>query len=308
MRRWAGVGKRGLVPDLFVLCYHVVAPGCADEMAVAPAALRRQLRGVLARGYRPATFTAAVTAAAAGRLRHDTLAVTFDDAFASVGEYAAPVLEQLGVPGTVFAPTDLVTAGQPMSWPGLERHALTPEQRRPMRWRELGELAAAGWEIGSHSGTHARLPDLPPGELQREVARSRAVLEDRLGRPGTAFAYPFGAVDDWVAAAVRAAGYTAAAGLGRGAIRAPWCWPRVGVYRGDHRLRFRAKSSRLARSQAFGPVVAAARTGQATLRGAARRGRAPVDRPDTVSAGTHDTARLAARRTTGGRTGERAGD
>ena len=139
------------MPDLLVLCYHVVANGCTDEIAIAPATLRRQLRGLLARGYHPATFTVAVTAAAAGRLRYDTLVVTFDDAFAVVREHAAPVLDLLGVPGTVFAPTDLVTVGKAMSWSGLESHALTPKERRPMTWRELDDLAAAGWEIGSHS-------------------------------------------------------------------------------------------------------------------------------------------------------------
>lgn len=90
-----------------VLCYHAVSETWPAKIAVKPDQLEEQLRLLLRRGYSGATFTEAATAPANGKL----LAVTFDDAFRSVLEYAFPILSRLGLPGTVFVPT---------SFPGSE--------------------------------------------------------------------------------------------------------------------------------------------------------------------------------------------
>ena len=45
-----------------------------------------------------------------------------------------------------------------------------PPRQRPVDERELRDLAARGWEIGSHSLTHAHLTEVDPGTLRTEVA------------------------------------------------------------------------------------------------------------------------------------------
>ena len=228
--------------DVLVLCYHAVSPSWPAGLSVTPERLERQLSGLLARDYRGVSFHDAVH----GTGREPTLAVTFDDAYRSVIELAGPILRRLEIPGTVFAPTALVGTERPMSWPGIDGWIDGPHEHElvPMSWDELGELASEGWEIGSHSRTHPRLPELRGTELGEALERSRAECESRLGRPCRSLAYPFGDHDAAVVEAARNAGYTAAGGFA-GRIRSPSAlrWPRVGIYHRDGDSRFLLKAS-----------------------------------------------------------------
>jgi len=76
-----------------------------------------------------------------------------------------------------------------------------------MSWEQLKELSRAGHEICSHSLTHPILPQCSDGELEREVAGSKALLEERLQVEVESFCYPNGDYDARVVEAVRAAGY-----------------------------------------------------------------------------------------------------
>jgi peptidoglycan/xylan/chitin deacetylase (PgdA/CDA1 family) len=215
-------------------------------MAIPAERLERQLSFLVERGYRGATFSQAVSRPPAAK----TLAVTFDDGFRSVLEQGLPILSRLGLPGTVFVPTELVGGPGAMAWPGTDRWLGTPHEDglRSLSWEELGTLADAGWEIGSHSRTHPWLTQLGDEQLAAELRGSREDCEERLGRECTSVAYPFGAVDGRVVRAVADAGYRAAAALPmRLHRRRALEWPRVGIYSNDPFPRFRAKVSRLRR-------------------------------------------------------------
>jgi peptidoglycan/xylan/chitin deacetylase (PgdA/CDA1 family) len=101
-----------------------------------------------------------------------------------------------------------------------------------MDWDELREAADAGIEIGAHGHTHAEL-DLLAGEaLMAEVARPKAILEQRLGREVRSFAYPYGAHCSRVRRDVRAAGYRTACAVGNlpADVRSDaWSLPRLPV-------------------------------------------------------------------------------
>jgi peptidoglycan/xylan/chitin deacetylase (PgdA/CDA1 family) len=248
------------VSDVLVLSYHAVSDHWPSPLAVRPAALGRQVRRLLDRGYRPVTVSDAVHAPAADRV----FAITFDDAYRSVAAHALPLLAGMGVAATVFAVTDHADSGAPMTWPGLDGWAGGPHagELAPMSWDELAAAADAGWEVGSHTRSHPWLSSLDPEDLAEELAGSRRRCEDVLGRPCRALAYPYGDHDDRVVEAARAAGYTTACTV-PDALRPdhPLRWPRVGVYRDDTRLTFAAKVSplvRRARSTAAGPPAARA--------------------------------------------------
>ena len=228
--------------DVLVLCYHAVSERWPSDLAVSPRQLEEQLAWLVASGYRGTTFRDAVDAPPAGK----TLVVTFDDAFRSVYEGAAPVLARFGLPGTVFVPVDHV-GGDPMEWPGIEQW-LGGEYEREllgMTWPELEELSDRGWEIGSHTCTHPYLTRLDDAALHEELQRSREHCEERLGRACVTLAYPYGDTDERVEHAAAEAGYRAAAALSLrlDATPRPFAWPRVGIYPGDGRLAFRAKVS-----------------------------------------------------------------
>lgn len=179
--------------DVLVLCYHAVSERWDADLSITPEALREQLGALVERGYRGATFSEAVADPPWPR----TVAVTFDDGYRSVLELALPVLDELGLPGTVFVVTDFVGRDEPMSWDGIE-HWRGGEHERELRslsWEEARALVAAGWEIGSHTCSHPRLTGLVDGALVHELADSRRSCEDGLGRPCVTLAYPYGDQD-----------------------------------------------------------------------------------------------------------------
>jgi peptidoglycan/xylan/chitin deacetylase (PgdA/CDA1 family) len=97
------------------------------------------------------------------------------------------------------------------------------ESRRALTEQELLDLADGGLvEVGAHTVTHPVLSSLPEEEQRWEVARAKAELEGRLGRPVRMFAYPYGRRQDWTPAtaqAVRESGYTLACTTSTGLVR-----------------------------------------------------------------------------------------
>jgi peptidoglycan/xylan/chitin deacetylase (PgdA/CDA1 family) len=230
------------VPDVLVLCYHALSEDWPAALSTTPARFEEQLSLLLRRGYTPQTFTAAVRGAAGKRL----LAVTFDDAYRSVIDLARPIMDRLGVPGTVFAPADWVGRDEPMQWDGIGQWLGGPHEHELlcMSRPQLDELAGAGWEIGSHTCSHPRLTSVDDQTLERELRASK----EALGAGCRSIAYPYGDVDGRVVEAARRAGYETAASLPkRFGSKDPLDWPRVGVYHVDDLRRFKLKTSRLTR-------------------------------------------------------------
>jgi peptidoglycan/xylan/chitin deacetylase (PgdA/CDA1 family) len=245
------------VPDALVLCYHAVSDDWPSPLAVSAAALSSQLEHLTRRGYRGVTFAEAAAAVHAGPV----VAVTFDDAYLSVLERAAPILDRLGLPGTVFAPTAHVGRPGPMRWPGIGGWADTKhaDELVCLDWDQLAALRRRGWEVGSHTCSHPRLSQLGDADLRRELADSREAIAARLG-DCTSLALPYGDGDTRVAEAAEAVGYRAVAGLPAPGSRADAAWPRTGVYRADAMWRFRLKTGRATRrlrgSTAGAPLAA----------------------------------------------------
>lgn len=247
------------MPDRIALCYHGVSPEWPERTSVSPESLETHLRFVLARGYRPVTFSELVTGSSRA-----AVAVTFDDANANVFERAYPILAELGVPATVFVPTHYASSGKPMAWHGLGHWVGTRHEPelRCMSWQQLDELAAHGWEVGSHTVSHPRLPTLDDARLLRELLDSRVACEERLGRPCPAVAYPYSAYDRRTIEAARQAGYTTGASVPLQPVRPrELAWPRIGVFRRDGSARFRVKASKQVRflTPVWRPALALAR-------------------------------------------------
>lgn len=230
--------------DVLVLCYHATSRSWSSELSVRPDILEQQVRYLLRKRYRGATFSDAVSARSG-----KTFAITFDDAYSSVFDNARPLLQALGVPATVFVPTSFPDSGKPLSWDGIEEWLDTPDRAELtcMSWEELRHLEASGWEVGSHTHSHPHLTELDDAALAEELTRSRILCEEQLGRCSS-IAYPYGDVDRRVAEAAATAGYLHGATLPAGFHRpAQLLWPRLGVY-GDSMARFRLKTMRPVRA------------------------------------------------------------
>lgn len=225
--------------QLLVLCYHAVSPSWTAATSVTPENFEYQINHLHDRGWQYATFTQAVLRPPAKR----TAVITFDDAYASVKRYAAPLLARIGAPATVFAPTSFV-AGR-LSWPGIDCWQDGPDadELAAMTWEDLRELSDCGWEIGSHTRTHRLLTELSDEDLEQELRDSRSECARKIGRDCLSIAYPYGNVNARVADATRRAGYSAGAALSRRLERlGPYRHPRIGIYHDDAPRRFRLKT------------------------------------------------------------------
>lgn len=191
-----------------ILLYHWFTGPLASaspEFAITRADFRRQM-GWLKESGRALVGVLDVLAATRGvaELPARATAVTFDDAYEDFHEHALPVVTELSIPTTVFVVAGRV--GLTNAWD----HARGEPARALMDWPRLREVADAGLTIGSHSLTHPDMRTLSDDALGEECRASRKCLEDGLGRAVTLFAYPHGAYDARVKAAVQAAGYDGA--------------------------------------------------------------------------------------------------
>jgi peptidoglycan/xylan/chitin deacetylase (PgdA/CDA1 family) len=226
-----------------VLCYHAISSEWECSLAMPEEAFARQIGTLERRGYVGLTVTEAEQRRRAGTLPQRALVVTFDDAYASTLR-AKPILDAAGYPATVFAVTSFADSLEPLSWPGIEQWRDGPhaQELRPLGWTELGHLAAGGWEIGSHTVCHARLPDLDDAALRDELVVSREQIIARFGSCAT-IAYPYGLADERVAREAAAAGYLTGLTLTSAHQRdEPLLRPRTGLYPSD-RWRERVKLS-----------------------------------------------------------------
>jgi peptidoglycan/xylan/chitin deacetylase (PgdA/CDA1 family) len=229
-----------------VLGYHAVSSRWRSQLAIPESVLAEQLSLLARRGYVGLTLSEAERRRADGSLPPRTVVVTFDDGYASTLR-ALPILADLGFPATVFAVTGFVESGRTLAWPGIE-HELTNEtaaELLPLGWSELEALAEAGWEIGSHTVTHALLTAVGDGRLQGELEESRAAIARRLDSCN-AVSYPYGLADERV---VDRAGYEVACTLTMVHLEdEPLRRPRVNLASADAGVRLRLQVAPAAQS------------------------------------------------------------
>lgn len=185
-----------------VLCYHDIGRDSANrtDYYLSPEQFRDQLSWIRGWGLTIVALGEIVDRLEAGRDLDGLVAITFDDALAGVHEHAGPILNDLGAPATVFVVADVLGVDPPF-WPGAAR---------TMTATELGALTRSGLvTIGSHTKSHASLPDTEPDVRRAELLESRLALEQLCDMPVDLLAYPSGHHDADTEQATAAAGYRA---------------------------------------------------------------------------------------------------
>jgi peptidoglycan/xylan/chitin deacetylase (PgdA/CDA1 family) len=180
------------------LLYHHVDPDTNSTLYnVPPSQFEAQMKALADWGYTTITISELVAAINKGvRLPPRPIVITFDDGNHSVYEYAFPIMEKNGFVGVNYLVTSWVDA---QGYLGIS---------------ELDELYASGWEVGSHSYSHADL-QLDHTVAFYEMRHSKIDLAALLEQPVNTFAYPFGTFDDYLGDRVERWGYQAAVGLGK---------------------------------------------------------------------------------------------
>lgn len=252
---------RGRSRGAVFLSYHSVAEDGPPYLSLRPSTFERQLDILAAEGFASGTRADLDRLAAGERPPRRRAFLTFDDGFLDTVEVALPRMRERGYTGIVFVLPRHLDAGAPLDWPEVAGEAgRRPALMRSIDWPMAEQLAAAGWEVGSHTLTHARLTDLSGEALREELLESRRLIAARLGHCDT-LAYPFGAWDRRVAAAAADAGYAFAFSLPFGQqLRATrLSIPRVMVDDRDGSWRFRVKLSRSGRMALLSPLKPLAR-------------------------------------------------
>jgi len=127
------------------------------------------------------------------------IALTFDDGHCSDYEIAFPLLLEAGVRAEFFVNT--ATVGR----------------KGFLSWEQISEMQRAGMSFESHSHDHVDLSRLPFREKERQLQRSKQMLEDRLGSEVEFLAVPYGRLSPQVVEVAIETGYRA--------LCTSWSWP-----------------------------------------------------------------------------------
>jgi peptidoglycan/xylan/chitin deacetylase (PgdA/CDA1 family) len=196
--------------DVPILIYHrvdVIRGEDEPELrrrTVEPQEFQLQMRWLADEGYTTLTqrelFAALMEDAP---LPERPVMIAFDEGYRSTLTKAAPIMDALGLRGTAYVTTRSI----------VEKKADDPVR---LTWNQLRILQRRGIEIGSATTNGRPLVDLPDARIERELRRSRLVLERRLGRPVQWLAYPGGDVDPRVESLAEDVGYVLAVTPGPG--------------------------------------------------------------------------------------------
>lgn len=122
-----------------------------------------------------------------------TVVLTFDDSPASHYRFVAPLLKQYGFGATFYV---------------CEFPKVYPDSSLSLNWKQVGEIAKMGFEIGNHTWHHKGVKGITEDALIRELAYIEH-KSDSLGLPKmTSFAYPGYTTDTLAIRILKQKGYT----------------------------------------------------------------------------------------------------
>ena len=192
----------GRVVSVPILMYHRIdhltpgLPAITQALTVSPSDFAGQLAWMKRHGFHTITQMQLWNALMHGAsLPPRPVLLTFDDAYRDVVTYAAPVVRQDHDHATAYVITDRLSHGRVTPW---------------MRWNQLPLLERDGFDIGSHTVSHADLVAVGPAQARFQLRASRFALERYLHQPVQWLAYPYGRVDPTVEQLALAAGYVLA--------------------------------------------------------------------------------------------------
>jgi peptidoglycan/xylan/chitin deacetylase (PgdA/CDA1 family) len=176
---------------LAILGYHKIgepAPGGWETwLLISDAVFVRQLNYLRNNGWKVIDLATAMAGLETPeRLPPRTALLTFDDAYHSITGCAATRLAEFGYPAVLFVPTNFIGGHNQFD-------ANTHQPKEAIcTWDDLRELSRRDFSIQSHSVSHRTFSELDPESQEQELAESKAQLEEGIGKPVEAFAYPYG--------------------------------------------------------------------------------------------------------------------
>lgn len=197
-----------------ILCYHGITerlgrdPEDRSAIALERALFFAQLK-YLKRNYKVIALRDYLVARQSKQsVPKNSVILTFDDGLRNFLTVAAPILNELDLPATMFLVTDRVEARDQSNlgsiWAPLD-------DRISLSWSEARALQSTrAIEFGSHTCSHPELPQLS-ANVDRELRGSfGAICENLPDAFPPSLAYPYGNCSQWIAETARSAGYSCA--------------------------------------------------------------------------------------------------
>jgi len=125
--------------------------------------------------------------------------LTFDDGYEDNYTLLFPMLKKFSFKAVIF----MVTGKKENTWDYLDEGRTFPLLERA----QILEMNKYGIEFGAHTMNHVDLTKVEVAEARQEIEGSREALEKLLGKKVSAFAYPYGSVNDTVKELVKRAGF-----------------------------------------------------------------------------------------------------
>jgi len=204
-----------------LMYHHINEKAPVSKMSVTPDNFERQMEFLKTHQYRVLPLSEYVRRIQNGEgLPRKSVVITFDDGYDDNITHAYPVLKAMRFPATFFVQLN-----------GLGKKGYLTRE-------DIMILAENGMEIGSHTLTHAYLPDLAPGDLEKELFGSKKRLEGILGNEVRLLSYPGGGWTPEVRAVVQRAGFEGAVSTHSGSPthRDPYVLRRIRISRTSDNL------------------------------------------------------------------------
>ena len=180
-RRWQGDFP------VMILRHHLVSDR-PHPSGVSTVYFLRQVNYLL-RHYRVVSLSEAAEMARKGnvKVKVPTVAITFDDGYADNFVNLRAVTEETALPVGYFIATEYMSSGSEFAHDQQSKQHGFP----PNTWEQIEFLKRSGYEIGSHTRSHADCGSADEEFLRREIAGSGEDIHQKLG-PTAHFSFPFG--------------------------------------------------------------------------------------------------------------------
>lgn len=160
------------------------------KMTVSPDVFEKQMAWLKEKGYTSITLDMLM------EIRQGIIAsppkpvvITFDDNNLNAYDVGVPIMEKYGMTATFYQITNHLS----------NTNTIDTERTK--------DLVARGFDIQSHTVSHATLTTVSPERLRNELVDSKRILEEITGKPVHHVAYPGTAHNQKVRDAAKAAGY-----------------------------------------------------------------------------------------------------
>lgn len=183
-----------------ILLYHHIEP--IDQankkgygwMDVDPVVFEQQISYLNAQGYK----TISIEELAQALISHQdlpvkTVALTVDDGYQDIYDFAFPIIQKYHVTLNLMIPTGLIN------------------NQGYLSWGQLKQMTGSGLVTAyDHTWSHASLGNASKDKIEYEIAISKKQLEDQLGKEVKIFAYPYGSESNSIREVLQSNGFSAA--------------------------------------------------------------------------------------------------